>query len=154
MWACHKQTATSLCTAEAETVSLKDCIKADAIAIQDLFSLILKRPVKMQVLEDNTACITGVNKGYSPALRHLKRRQRTSLGYLHEIFYEQEGQEGSGLCELCYGPTADHKGDVFTKEIHSVPCFHKRLCALGLHNSRSEFERGERVNLNGNSSKP
>ena len=54
MWACHKQTATSLCTAESETVSLKDCMKADAIAIQELFALILTRPVDMQVFEDNT----------------------------------------------------------------------------------------------------
>ena len=153
MWACHKQTATSLCTAESETVSLKDCMKADAIAIQELFALILKRPVDMQVFEDNTACITDVEKGYSPALRHLKRTQRTSIGFLHEIFHDGADNE-SGLCELCYGPTDKHKGDVFTKEIHSVSCFHQRLCALGMHNNRLEFERGECDNLEGNNSKP
>ena len=80
------------------------------------------------VKEDNAACIIAVTKGYSPSLRRLKRTQRIALGHLHEIFFEDEHCDGpattDGKFTLEKAATADHKGDLFTKELHPAQFNH------------------------------
>ena len=43
--------------------------------------------VKMICKEDNSQAIIAAQKGYSPALRHLARHHRISLGFINETFY-------------------------------------------------------------------
>ena len=90
--------------------------------MQQLFALVLGRPVKMVVQEDNTQAITAVRKGYSPNMRHLARTQRVALGALHEVFFPEEDAEdddgeSSGECALQHCETCRHKGDSFTKAL-------------------------------------
>ena len=65
-------------------------------------------------LEDNTTAISAARAGYSPALRHLPRTERISVGVLYEILVERED------CTLQYQPSAEHKGDMFTKRLDPV----------------------------------
>ena len=76
--------------------------------------LALDRPVKAIIGEDNAATIKAIKKGYSPALRHLQRQQRCSLGQLHDSI-TNEPLEGVGALELVNEPTNTHNGDTFTK---------------------------------------
>ena len=46
-----------------------------------------------------------------------------------------------------YGPTNDHKGDPFTKESFSAEAFHKSRRKILQFNGRTEFERGDCVNM-------
>jgi len=120
-------------TAEAETVSLAHCCRQELIPLQILLQAMLGESVDCVVKEDNAACIIAVTKGYSPSLRHLKRTQRIALGHLHEIFFEEEAddrkhRDGSALTDgkftLEKAATADHKGDLFTKELHPAQFNH------------------------------
>ena len=47
----------------------------------------LGRLVCLRGLEDNTQFIAAIQRGYSPALRHLQRHCRLSLGFTHEVFF-------------------------------------------------------------------
>ena len=114
-WSYQKQGHTSTSTPEAETVSLAAAVK-EAIPIQQLVSLLIGRPVKMRVFEDNEGCIACVQKGYTPTMRHIGRVHRTSIGMLHEIF-EGRSLDEYGGATLEYSPSKTHKGDPFTKEL-------------------------------------
>ena len=142
-WATNKQTGTALSTSDAETVSLRDCIKMEALAIQSFFSMVLGRPIVLRVMEDNTTCITAVDKGYSQAMRYLPRTQRTSLGFLHEVFHEIDGAD-IGPAILQHASTKKHKGDFFTKDSLTAEEFNKALVSLRIHGSFEDFLRGER----------
>ena len=87
-------------------------------------------------MEDNSATIVAINKGYSPTLRHLPRTQRIALGFLHDTLSPDSDDE-LGLHEH-EGPltvekddTDSHKGDVFTKEM-SRQSFEEKLHKLGM----------------------
>jgi hypothetical protein len=77
----------------------------------ELFEAALRHEIKLICLEGNTQCIQAAQTGYSPALRHLPRTERISVGVVNEIF------ERSPLYELRYQETALHKGDMFTKRL-------------------------------------
>ena len=72
----------------------------------------LNRPVKLVCKDDNTACITAVEKGYSTAVRDLKRHAELSLGFTDETFYPDRS-EGTPRywTQLTYWNTKLHKGD-------------------------------------------
>ena len=116
----------------------------EALAIQSFFSLVLGRPVVLRCLEDNTTCIRNVDKGYSQAQRHLPRTQRTSLGFLHEVFCENQDEATIGATVLQHAPTKEHKGDFFTKDSHTQADFEKALLNLRIVKSFDDFQRGER----------
>jgi hypothetical protein len=79
----------------------------------------LARPVKLVCKEDNTACIAAIKRGYSHALRYLKRHSGCSLGFVHEVFFPNKGDPGSPnyWSELTYWESKSHKGDWMTKEL-------------------------------------
>ena len=45
----------------------------------------LNYPVGAILKEDNAAALISANKGYSPVVRGLKRTQRVSIGYIHDV---------------------------------------------------------------------
>ena len=113
-------------------MSLAQCLREEALSLQELIQAVLRRAVPLVVKEDNTACIQAVRKGYSPTLRHLKRTQRISLGELHEAFEEQGADDGSsGSVTLEHAETKTHKGDVFTKYM-SPAAFREAVARLGV----------------------
>eukprot|EP00972_Heterocapsa_arctica_P042268 6231104-Heterocapsa_arctica.AAC.1 len=80
----------------------------------------------LHALEDNSQCIAAVTNGYSANLRHLSRVQRTCISSLHEAFFpETEEDVLTGevdfqpelKCTIAYCPSAEHKGDMFTKPL-------------------------------------
>ena len=103
------------------------CVRSELLPMQALLELIFQRPIDCEVREDNAAAIVSVTKGYSPAMRHLPRTQRASLGFLREVF-TAEPQEGEGRVRVMKAETDEHRGDAFTKELES----HKFANALQL----------------------
>ena len=141
-WACRRQGATAGHTQEAETVSLAQCLREEALSLQTLVQDVLRKPVPLVVSEDNTACIQAVRKGYSPTLRHLKRTQRVSVAQLHETFQERGAeQDGDGPVSLVHAETKTHKGDLFTKYMAPAP-FNDALGRLGVRNRRTKLAGG------------
>ena len=51
----------------------------------DLWEKILKRVVKLTILEDNQATIKIIAKGYSAKLRHVQRTQKVNIGSIHDV---------------------------------------------------------------------
>ena len=56
------------------------------IPLLDQVETPLGRQVKLVGCEDNTQCIAAIKKGYSQALRYLKRHIQGNLGFTHEVF--------------------------------------------------------------------
>ena len=129
-WGSKKQGATAQHTAEAELISLASCLRSELIPVQSLMQEILQRPVEAELLEDNAATIIAVNRGYSLAMRHVRRTQRTSLGLIHDMITE-EPEEGQGRIRLIKASTADHLGDAFTKEL-DPRAFKDAMTAIGM----------------------
>ena len=119
----------------------------EALAIQSFFSLVLGRPVVLRCMEDNTTCIRAVDKGYSQSMRYLPRTQRTSLGFLHQVFCENKDEATVGATVLQHAPTKEHKGDFFTKDSLTAADFEKALTSLRISSSFEDFVRGECKNL-------
>ena len=91
-------------------ISISTSLRKEALPAQQLISLILGRTVLLVSHEDNSATISSIKAGYSPALRHLSRTERISLGVLNEVYFGP----GSGA-QLRHCPTLLQKGDLFTK---------------------------------------
>ena len=115
-WGSKKQGCTAQHTAEAEVVSMASCMRSELLPAQFLLQKLLRRAVNTKVMEDNNACITSVEKGYSPSMRHLPRTQKVSIGMLHEMI-QSEATEVDGKVEVLKAKSEEHLGDVMTKEL-------------------------------------
>ena len=111
VWRSKRQGSTASSTPEAETISMATGLKGEGLPMQDLFSAALGRTVHLRSLEDNTTAISAARAGYSPALWHLPRTERISVGVFYEVFIERDD------CSLQYQPSGEHKGDMFTKRV-------------------------------------
>ena len=121
-FATRKATHTSGSTADSETWSMiganDNGLRKGVITLLHQLEVSLQRPVKLVCKEDNTACITAIQKGYSTALRYLKRHSELSLGFTHETFYPDKTQGSPRYwAEITYWDTKLHKGDWMTKEL-------------------------------------
>ena len=122
-YSCKKASHTSGSTADSETwclVGANDSgLKREVIPLLHQAEVTLRRPVKLVCKEDNTACITAIKRGYSPALRYLKRQAELSLGFSNEVFYPDATDSSAPQywSELTYWDTKSHKGDWMTKEL-------------------------------------
>ena len=63
LWSCRKQDGTAQHTQDAGMVSVAKWSRDDAIALQELFPLILGMPIVIRIMEDNAAMITCCPKG-------------------------------------------------------------------------------------------
>ncbi len=88
----------------------------------------------MEIMEDNAACIIAIKKGYSPAMRYLKRTQNTSLGLLHGLT-ENPPPTGDGKIKVVKADTAIHRGDMFTKAL-GVHDFQIAIARIGMHKAK------------------
>ena len=123
-------------------------MRREAIPVLGLVELMLQRPMQLTAYEDNTATITAIRVGYSPALRYLERTARVSLGVTHELFFPDEPEEdfdpdpacpgGVGFVlqpKLTHCPTAEMRADIFTKVLDRQ----KFAAALLLINCKGEL---------------
>ena len=136
-YACKKASHTSGSTADSETWSLVGAhdtgLKREVIPILAQIKKSLRRPVKLVCKEDNTACIAAIKRGYSPALRYLKRHAELSLGFTTEVFYPEVGNPSAPKywSELTYWESKSHKGDWMTKELPPKD-FEKAVALAGM----------------------
>ena len=107
-WYSKRQTATSHSSTEAETVSASKMCRESLAPLMDLWSILLQRPIRAVIHEDNQSTITVINAGYSQQLRHLQKHHRVSLGLVHEFCSLDD-------IDLRYIETSKQKGDMMTK---------------------------------------
>ena len=67
-----------------------------------------------QMMEDNNQVIQAARKGYSPALKHLNRIERTSLEHLHDCIFSVDKQQNLSIEKV---DTKAQRADVFTKRL-------------------------------------
>ena len=112
-------------------------LKKEVIPILHQLEVSLNRPVKLVGKEDNTACIIGIKKGYSTALRYLKRHAELSLGFTHEVFYPDRTLSSSRYwAQLTYWDTKCHKGDWMIKELPPRAFFQQAWRLAGLRDTQ------------------
>ena len=114
---------TSGSTADSETCSLVGAndygLKREVIPILAQLEVTLDRPVKLVCKDDNVACIAAIKRGFSTALRYLKRHAGLSLGFLNEVFCPNKSDGPPGYwSQLTYWESGLHKGDWMTKELN------------------------------------
>ncbi len=85
----------------------------DLIPIQELIANVLSRDLPTVIKEDNSAARIACTKGYSPAMRYLKRTQRVSLGFISDHINDADNH-----MSIEQAPTATHRGDMFTKQLN------------------------------------
>ena len=91
-------------------------LKREGLPFQEAMATLLERPVNLVVKEENTAVISAIKNGYSPALRHLSRSMRVCLGSLNEMFFGGNPLDDVfGKLELHYVKTTNQKADGLTK---------------------------------------
>jgi hypothetical protein len=121
-WQSKKASHTSTATVDSETWSLVGAfelgLKREVIPLLHQMEVSLGRLVRLRGLEDNTQCIAAIQRGYSPALRHLQRHCRLSLGFTHEVFFpdKTDPEAPQYFSKLEYCDTNSQKGDWMTKE--------------------------------------
>lgn len=95
------------------------------------WDLLLGRPVKLTIYEDNQATIKVLNKGYSSKLRHVTRHHKVDLGSVKEVLDEHN-------VELQYIETTKQCADIFTKAL--TPCkWPHAVGLLGIKTGTSEI---------------
>ena len=112
-WGSKRQGATGRSTCEAEIISLVSGVFGEAIPMQDLFDLILNRPINLVCQQDNASVIQIVHGGFSAKLRHLKKVHKLNLSALYELFHDPQ-------VVLQYIESALQRADPFTKALD--PC--------------------------------
>ncbi len=105
-------------------------MKKDVVPILQQLEVSLGRLVRLHGQEDNTACIAAIQRGYSPALRHLQRHIRLSTGFTHEVFFPDltDPTAPQYWSKLEYCETEKQKEDWVTKELTPI----KHAAALQL----------------------
>ena len=99
--------------------------------LQQLWELLLGRPVDVRIFEDNEGTILVAKSGYSPALWHLLKTQKCSVDLVHRVIYEQQ------LCDLEHVSTGSQVADIFTKSL-AGPQWEQALSLL-------RVERGQKL---------
>ena len=83
-------------------------LRESLVPLQSLWDLMLQRPIKAVMHEDNMSTIVVINSGYSPQLRHIQKHHRISLGEVSELMAHK-----SRTCQ--HIETDKQKGDLMTK---------------------------------------
>ena len=89
-------------------------LRKEVIPFIHLMSVAVGRQVECVIREDNNQVLSAARKGYSPALRHLARTERVSLGFVHDVFHGPDRVRGLNIVRE---DSADQKADFFTKRL-------------------------------------
>ena len=122
-WRSKKQGCTAKHTAEAQTISLATCLRSELLPPQFLLQKLIRKPINVIMMIDNEATIISLRKGCSPAMRHLPRVQRISIDLLNGITTREETDD-HGNVRAHKEATADHKKDLFTKDLDRAKSEH------------------------------
>jgi len=122
-WSCKRAGHTSGATADSETWSMigacENGLKKEVIPLLHQLEVTLQRLVLLVCREDNTQTIAAVRRGYSPALRHLKRHVNLGIGFTSEVFYpdRSDPEAPQYWSSLVYCESKAQLGDWMTKEL-------------------------------------
>ena len=83
---------------------------SETIPASILWTLILKRNIKLRTYEDNQATITVVKRGFSKKLRHISRTHEVNLSSLKEACVNDD-------TELVYIDTKKQAAGILTKAL-------------------------------------
>ena len=130
-WSSKRQSATSHSTTEAEMISASKILRESVVPQQALWSILLQRPVKARIFEDNESTLAVIRSGYSPQLRHVAKHQRISVSIVHELCNHKDGDITASYIE-----TSKQKGDLLTKGLDRSK-HNAALELVGLQSPRS-----------------
>ena len=128
-----KQGCVSESTCEAEIVSLAFGLRSEGLPALNMWEVLISsvncgggKPHATEesliVLEDNQSTIAVAEKGWSKALRHIKRTHRVNVAWIGEVI-------GSPEVKMHYIESRKQAADIFTKAFTSKEKF-QELCEL------------------------
>ena len=123
-WGSKLQTGVASSTPDAELAAVQRCTCRSSLPVQILMEEIFGFECPISHFEDNQPSITSIKNGASQNLRYMKKTQRISIPFLHDIF-----EDGSN--EIDFVATEENIADLFTKFL-SVGVHWKHSRALGL----------------------
>ena len=124
-----KQSSVSTSTAEAELTALFHMVRSVAIPHADLWMLLVKRTVVINIFEDNQTVIHIVRTGKNQTMRHFERTHRVAVAWLHEIYQDHT------YMALQFAKSEHMIADVYTKQFADVHKFARLRTRIGLSTS-------------------
>ena len=79
-WSARRQTSVAGSTCESELAALCETMQQDAVPSAALMEFLVRRPLRVEAVEDNDAAIVAARARYSGNMRHLQRTRRIHLG--------------------------------------------------------------------------
>ena len=122
-WKSQLQKSISLSTAEAELVAFRDALKK-VIGIIDFVQAFFGT-IPIRIGCDSTACLGVVLKGYSKALRHIRKIQDVSTRWIHEQIQKLK-------IEAVKVSSEDNSSDVLTKALDWLDTAYHSRFGLGV----------------------
>ena len=126
VWSSRRQGSVSKSTPEAEIIALEGCVRSELLPLLTLWSFITHHEIGATIMEDNEACISICNSGYSSCMRHLSRTHRVNVAFLSQTLKENGISIEKIESEL-------QRADPFTKTF-AGPAWQHALALMGLVN--------------------
>ena len=109
-WASRAQPLTARSPPKAEMIAVEEEFCDVGEPVRLLFEAVLDRTVYHAVRTDSDPARFAVEKGYSRRLAHIKKLQRISIGWLHDVFRRPR-------TDLSRVDTKKSRADLFTKAL-------------------------------------
>eukprot|EP00435_Cladocopium_sp_Y103_P034912 s909_g9.t1 len=111
-WGSRKQSVISRSTTESEFVSLSVALFAEGLPLLEIWQVI-HPPMIIRILEDISAVIAIIAKGFSQKLRHLAKTHRVNVASTCEVVNDSDD------VQVQHVPSEDQRSDVMTKALAS-----------------------------------
>jgi hypothetical protein len=128
-----KQTSVSKSTPEAEIVAIDHGLCKEGLPALSLWETLLKKRMKIRLMEDNSAACRVLITGRNPSMRHMSRTQRIDVAWLNERYVA-----GDFVFVEC--PSEFQGGDIFTKHCIDAIVWSRNLMLIA-HFTRDQLIR-------------
>ena len=125
-WKSQLQKSISLSTAEAEIVAFRDALKA-VVGMLEFIQLFFGASIPVSIGCDSSACLGIVAKGFSKALKHIRKLQDVSTKWVAETL-------NSLMIEAKKVNSEDNGSDLFTKALDVSDTIQHTRFGLGIVN--------------------
>ena len=117
-----RQGCVSHSTPEAEIVAADFALRTEGIPALGLWTVLLRRPARITLHDDNQAMLRVCETGRNPTMKHLGRTHGVSVMWLHERYHEEPYL-------FQYIDTDQQAADVYTKGFADVAKW-QQVCEL------------------------